>query len=379
MDTARGSTLTDLEWTELPPESLKDTGTGRIILRITQGPLENRHAYYDFSPWCPNDRYVLYSAADPQVIGLEYGYDKLGTRSGRAMLFDTATGRVAEVLRDTLYNRHTGCFTVWEKKGMRFYVASNEDRFDIVDLETGVRTPLPSQLRSPSPDDTAYSFNSRNCPENQRGIAIGVCTIETGEIVEVATREQLYELTPNRDEFSVEDMTVGNSKWHPGGEHLLVAMWVRGQGRSLSKPGIRRSFYVISRDGAEKRWLSYFDGHHSWSPAGDQVLFVHQGHAAVCDFAGGQTHVISNRCYGATHPRFSPDGKWIVDMVQDGIVRICVDTGEVEQLARFTQSFDKTHHGTHAHPVWNRAGDKIIYNSAESGLCQMYIIPDANK
>ena len=40
---------------------------------------------------------------------------------------------------------------------------------------------------------------------------------------ELVHRDLLYDLTPNRGEFRPEDMLLGNAKWHPGGQHMLIA------------------------------------------------------------------------------------------------------------------------------------------------------------
>lgn len=152
-------------------------------------------------------------------------------------------------------------------------------------------------------------------------------------------------------------------------------MWV------YPHPDSRRSLYVASRDGSEVRWLSFFGGHHSWTPDGRKVLFVDHPEEKLgrgqgrflhtVDFDGSNRQCIFDQPAGS-HPLMHPDGKRVLDFSGEGIYVVHLEQERIEYLTKFSGKFRTDHHGTHPHPVWNRDGTRIIYNSAESGHSELY-------
>jgi Tol biopolymer transport system component len=173
-------------------------------------------------------------------------------------------------------------------------------------------------------------------------------------------------------------MTIGNTKWTPDGQHFLIAMWVR------PKPQVRRSIYVANREGSAVRWLTYFSHHHSWALGGKCVLFndckIHEEDGTrkeprmhLIDFDGSNRRVLIDEPVGS-HPLMDPTGTKVADFDREGIYLVWVDEQRIERLAEFRAPFDMTHGGTHPHCVWNYDGTQILYNSAETGHSEIYLI-----
>jgi Tol biopolymer transport system component len=163
----------------------------------------------------------------------------------------------------------------------------------------------------------------------------------------------------------------------PDGKYILIAMWVH------PCPRARRSLYIVSRDGAEVRWLTHFGHHHSWTPGGGSILFNdsvpvgtqgdREPRMCLVDFDGTNRRIAFDQAIGS-HPLMHPDGTRIVDADRDGVYVVRLDTERVERLADFTRRFEGSHHGTHPHPVWNKEGSAVLYNSAERGHSEVYLV-----
>ena len=82
-----------------------------------------------------------------------------------------------------------------------------------------------------------------------------------------------------------------------------------------------------------------------------------------------------NNAKKSTGPK-TTDGKKIVDFDPKGIFLVRVDQQKVERLTMYRQSFHMDIAGTHPHVVWNHEGTSVLYNSAETGHSQLYMIPD---
>jgi Tol biopolymer transport system component len=169
-------------------------------------------------------------------------------------------------------------------------------------------------------------------------------------------------------------MTIGNSKWSPDGRSILLANFIH------PRPNEARSLYIISRDGSEARWLCHFGHHHSWSPDGKSILF--NGwvpgtgmRMSLIDFNGSNLRTVIDEPVGS-HPVMSADGSKIVDFDHKGIYLVRVDERKVERLSAYRSSFGMDIASTHPHPVWNQDGTKVLYNSAETGHSELYLIED---
>ena len=71
-----------------------DQQTGRTVEQLTSSPMADLHTYYDISPWSPDGRYMVFSAAIPSDVTTVHR-DTLATESGRLYLMDLGDIRVA--------------------------------------------------------------------------------------------------------------------------------------------------------------------------------------------------------------------------------------------------------------------------------------------
>ncbi|MFW6155165.1 MAG: TolB family protein [Planctomycetota bacterium] len=342
--------------------------------------LESQHTYYDICPWSHDGRFILYSSAPVDGSWTPFGHDTLACRDGRVSVIDTGTGGSREVAGDAVYMKHGGAFCLWHPARHKVYYRRSETVFAGLDLATGEQTDLPAAIRQMSPDGGSFATVTRCARPGGQGAAVGVMAEDGSDVRDLVDRERLYELTPNRDAFRPEDMTLGNTKWRPDGRHLLIAMWV------YPRPHARRSLYIASRDGTEVRWLTHFAHHHSWTADGRHILFndrvpvgpdgTTEPRMHLIDFDGTGRRVVFDQPVGS-HPLMHPDRDRILDADTRGIYVVRLDRGRIERLAEFAVPFDHTHHGTHPHPVWNHDGSQILYNSAETGHSELYLIPAA--
>jgi hypothetical protein len=337
--------------------------------------LESQHTYYDICPWNHEGRYLTFSSAPIDGAWVAFGHDTLACPEGRVNVLDTETGEIRELLTDAVYMKHGGTFCLWHPSRNKIYFRQDEHCFGSWDLETGERAQLPARVRQLSPDGEEFATILRAPHTGSQGAAIGIVSEDGSDSRELVDRRQLYEITPNREEFRPDDMLLGNTKWHPGGDHLLITMWV------YDCPGTRRSLYIVTRDGSEMRWLTHFAHHHSWTPDGACVLFNDristdggtEPRMFLINFDGTNRRIAFDRPVGS-HPLMHPDGSRILDADRQGIYVARLEEGTQEHYVDFSGAFDTTHHGTHPHPVWNRDGTDVLYNSAETGHSEIYCL-----
>jgi TolB protein len=73
--------------------------------------------------------------------------------------------------------------------------------------------------------------------------------------------------------------------------------------------------WVMNADGSRRRVLRggrHTDGSPAWSPDGEQIAFVHDGHIAVMKADGENMRVLTRGPRKGAHPQWSPDGARIL-------------------------------------------------------------------
>jgi Tol biopolymer transport system component len=363
-----------------------DSATGRTIQRLTNSQMEDKHTYYDISPWSADGRLLAFSSAHPDDLKSAHR-DSWATDRGEVYLMDTETFELRRIADDGFYITHTGTGAMWHPSGEKIYYYSAPNEVSVVNVQSGRKEHVMSGgIRQLSPDGAkfAWTVNDPSPSYPQRGVY--TMSEDGSEAQLIVPTDALYKLTPNRDCFALEQMTVGNTKWTPDGRHMLVAMWVKSAPGDItpwnSKP--RRSIYIVSRDGSERRWLTFFGHHHSWTANGTQVLYSgYMEHSDdgvrkvprlyLIDSDGSNKRIVVDQPLGG-HPIASPDGSLITTWDDEGVILVDVAKQKVEYLAMLQPSFDMTHYGTHPHCIWRQDGGAILYNSAQSGHSQLYQI-----
>ena len=357
----------------------QDPETGRTVWRLTNSEMEDKHTYYDICPWSADQKYIVFSSADPRYLTIPIG-DNLAACGGRVLLMDTENEyAISEVASDGFFTTHNGTNAKWHPQQKKIYFYKAPNRVVPLDITTGERDPLiEGGIRQLSPDGERFSFSSNN-PDQWSGRGIYTMNEDGSDVRRIVTSEEIYEMTPNKDKFDLDEMTVGNTKWTPDSQNMLVAMWVH------PRRELRRSIYIVSRDGSEKRWLTFFGHHHSWTPDGSQVLFCgwkqyndegvrEEPRLFLIDFDGSNKRVAVDEPLGG-HPIMHPSGNEIATWDQKGVILARIDEQSVEYLTSFGSGFDQSHQGTHPHCIWSPDGTQLLYNSAQTGHSQIYVVP----
>ena len=356
----------------------KDEVTGQTIMRLTSGDRDDKHTYYDICPWSPDGKYLLFSSADAEDLTTPRG-DNLSTQKGQLYVMDLETFQRRLIADNALYATHNGVFSAWHPTKPRAFFRKAPNKVGVVDVETGeLLQVMDGGLRQLSPDGEIMVF-----PNNEESYldGRGIYTMDEdgGNLSKFLSSEEVYELVPNKDLFSLDEMTVGNTKWTPDAQHMLVTMWVH------PRPKLRRSLFVVSRDGSELRWLTHFGHHHSWTEDGKWVLYSgYKGYndeglkadprLFLVSFDGSETKMVVDYPLGG-HPIMSPDATMVTTWDGKGVLLVRIPEQTVEHLTIFTHDFDQSHAGTHPHCVWSPDGKWILYNSAETGNSQIYAVP----
>ena len=368
-----------------------DQHTGRTIEQLTDGPMSDLHTYYDICPWSPDGRYLVFSAAYPADLTIVHR-DTLATDKGHLYLMDLNTYELRLLADDAFYNTHTGAFPVWHPTENHVFFYTAPEEVAVVSADSGaLLRKLQGGIRQVSPDGKLLSWTTNDVKSD---LPPGVYTLKAdgaggdddADLALIAPTEALYELTPNKHLFHIDQMTVGNTKWTPDAQHMLVAMWIKATPDDLSPwtSPFRRSIYIVSRDGSERRWLTFFGHHHSWTAQGTTVLYSgycrhtdegvkEEPRLHMIDFDGSNNRVVIDHPLGG-HPIASPDGSKITTWDNRGVILVDLKTQTVDYLAVLEPAFDQSHRGTHPHCLWSPDGSQILYNSAQSGQSHLYRI-----
>lgn len=364
-----------------------DPLSGRTIWRLTNSSMEDKHSYYDISPWRADQKYLVFSCADPADLTVKQK-DTLATPKGQVYLLDMQTYALDLLAEPAFFNTHTGAFALWHPTRPLVYFNQAPNKAVAINTETRViEETVEGGIRQLSPDGQKFASTNNDLSDQSARRGVYTTNADGTERQLIVPLETLYELTPNKETFLIDQMTVGNTKWTPDSQHMLVAMWVKGSPDDLSpwQSPHRRSIYIVSRDGAEVRWLTYFGHHHSWTADGESVLYSGYKYAAddgarvdprlyLIDFDGSNKRMVIDEPLGG-HPIANPAGTMITTWDDKGVILVRVSEQRVEYLASLEPTFDQSHQGTHPHCVWSPDGRQILYNSAQTGHSQLYLIP----
>lgn len=357
----------------------EDVETGRTIWRLTNSEWEDKHTYYDICPWSADQKYIVFSSGDPKYLTIPVG-DNLATCGGEVYIMDTENDyAISKVASDGFFTTHSGTNAKWHPTEKKIYYYKAPNRVVAVNVPSGERERvIEGGIRQLSPDGEKFSFSS-NRADYAEGKGIYTMDEDGSNRRRIVTSEEIYKLTPNHEKFSLDEMTVGNTKWTPDSQHMLVAMWVH------PRRDLRRSIYIVSRDGTDKRWLTYFGHHHSWTPDGKQVLFCgwktytdegvrEDPRLFLINFDGSNKRMVIDEPLGG-HPIVDPSSTLVATWDQKGVILVDLEEQRVEYWATFGSGFDMSHSGTHPHCVWSPDGSQLLYNSAQTGHSQIYVLP----
>jgi len=363
--TSRISSITGREL--LPPDrpphakeaiTMKDPETGVVIHRLTHSPRHDKHAYYDVSPWSPDGSNIVISSALP------------GENVSQIFVMNADGSDMRMVADDGTFGMHTGAFTQWGADGQTvYYTARTEDgaALGCVSLKTGDKNLLERPSRMISPDGKRSLFLERDI---EGGLGI-MNTDGTGAHI-IVKWEDAIALSPSQEAIEKQPPRFTNCKWSPNGDRVLF-----GITNEYKRPRTVKELYTVNPDGSDLRWLCPYEHHHIWSRDGAAVLFNGKTGMMLINADGANLRKVCDLHVG--HPSYSPDSRFIVTDSYGGELPACLvlidaATGEYRKLVNVPTTLGFTHQGTHPHPCWSPDGSQILYDSDQSGTCQIYVL-----
>ncbi len=350
-------------------EEYRDPVTGRRIVRLTHSPFNDKHAYYDISPWSPDGSLIAFSSALP------------GERAATLNIMNADGTNIRKLADAYGFSMHTGVFNAWAPDGESIYF--NTSWTD----EAGERHSGVSRVWLADGRIERYDVNMRQVSrangrllwmENGRGEGAPerglYSAAPDGSDVRLLCRTADIEaLSPTRAMHGqCAGIGLTNCKWSPDGTKVMVVL----VGYDAGGAQLVKEIYIANADGSDLHFVMTFAHHHIWHPNSRQVigncadgLYIVNadgtGRRKLCDLAQG-------------HPSFSPDGSMIVTDCYGGefadmLVLIDPETGEVTPLCSVPTVHGRSHEtGTHPHPCWAPDGRSILYDSDQEGHCQLY-------
>lgn len=172
----------------------------------------------------------------------------------------------------------------------------------------------------------------------------------------------------NQTRLTINETDDDFPRWSPDG--LKIAFSSRRSGRD--------QIYIMNIDGSSARHISKSpaeDGTPSWAPTGDKIVFesntdgVNENiYSVFTDGSHRESVLLSEEVSG--FPDVSSDGKTIVfERNRHDIATVTVDGSTLNVL---TDGYQESRH-----PSWSHNGNKIVFESIESGNWDIYLLDAA--
>lgn len=364
--------------------------------RITDPPDHHFFGYYEKSPWNADGSSLLTHETAFQ------GRRPTAEDTASICLLDDATGDLGRVAETRAWDFQQGAMLQWLGPDYRRRFAFNDRDGDgfvtrIHDVEGDRIRTVEHPIYAVAPDgETAYTLDYHRLDRTRPGYGY-----TTGEDHDLA-------VTPEDDGVCRVDLTDGSLE-------LLVSLadlaafdpvpsmdhgvhWVNHI--QLSPRGTRVAFIHRSETPDDRRWLDRLfamaaDGtglrllhsglvsHYDWRTERELVAWTdHDGEAFYrYDLDGGVDSVGRGVLPRDGHCSFSPDGEWLLlDSYPDGdrqrgLYLYHWDRDELTELgAVHSPPVDESSLRCDLHPRWDRAGERICFDSTHEGTRQMYTL-----
>ena len=323
----------------------RDAETGRTVWRMTVSPTNDKHCYYSEQPWSPDMKKILFS------VGLPTDQSKVGS----IWVMDADGRNFKKLVDDVPYNMHTGANPVWSKDGKLVYWGGD----GACDLNGN---------RVPRVNEDQYL---RSKEEYKRGPVH-------------ITNAMCYALSPHKKLLDERPASVRNPKWSPDGRTFMIGFSNEHEDPVTYKftaPTVKE-LYLMDADGKNFRRLGDYGHHHSWVHDSRHVIFAGQNNEGlVIQSIDGTSRRVVSKVTG-THASVNPQFTHAVTDVyhnntgpyMDYLVLIDLKDGRVEKLVKTPRTHPRSHQWTHPNPSWSPDGSMVMYDSDESGVCQVFIV-----
>ncbi len=315
----------------------RDKETGRTVWRMTVSDSNDKHGYYSSQSWNADMTKIVWSTAPPQA------------RRGSIWVMDADGSNFRKLADDVPYNMHTGSNASWSRDGKMVYYGHT----DAVDLQG---------RKAKRPPDDDVEFNK--------------AVYEQGPIR--ITNEMCYRLSPHKKLLDAQPAAIRNPKWSPDRKTLMIGYSNEYENTATLERRLPtvKELYLIDVDGKNFRRLGDYKHHHSWVGDSKGIVFAADDGLVLQAIDGSSRRIVS-KLTGA-HPSINPRGDMVVaDVYQnegDYLALIHVKDGRVEKLVNTPRTHPRNHKQTHTNPMWSPDGSMIMYDSDESGVCQIYIV-----
>jgi len=379
--------------------------SGFRIERLTHDDRENVHTYFKVSPWSPDGTRLLYFSFEP------------GADRGEVRVMNADGGGDVRVLGESpAFTLHSGAAQLWADRGHKvvWQSGANGREVTVHDLASGKETRFPCRLVAycgpvetqlldiASPD---YSGQGRIVSEDVPGIHL-VNLDGTGRRC-LATLDDLLDANPQGGGMRACQVQFRlGAEFRPDHKKVVLFLVTRAS-------AFVRDYYLCGTDGSDLQFLGALGMHIIYHPNCRDILGLAKSGTTPLgtfrDHLGAKPHrhvysrlasydtvtrdmrfLSEHRIMGSGgHPSPSPDGRFIVLDYYPGGGRsgiLLYDTRDdtMRELASFqmrdrraglSNPDDFARRGKmNPHPVFSPDGRKILYNSDETGMTQLYQI-----
>lgn len=390
--------------------TVSDPVTGRKIKRLTEGPKEHMHAYYDIMPWSPDGTKIVYSAHTP------------GEEAAEIWIMGAEGGNNQKIADYPTFNPHSACDQKWSDDhtvilplsghgGSEKTDQSGMRKIDIVTGEEEI-VRLPGGISKLSPDG---KFGVAFGPDN-----VGLVDITTGGYQLIATLDEVRAMSPHRDIIESVKTVLLNPRWCPDSRKVMICHRSHDQALTLNTESGPFSTYgpplvemlIFDLDQQELHYLSRVNHHPTWHPNGTDILFVGRDPITgrqdlrLIEWDATEARIVFDAEHvPAGHPLYHPTntdllvtdsfgGKYgygliLINLATQTITPLATQPfGEIPELvpaAHFNDppnwhcwSYPRWGHpggvGYHPHPAWNADGSRLLYHDSATGRPQLHLL-----
>lgn len=342
-----------------------DAMTGTKIWRVSNTQGMTTHAYYDISPWSPDNSKIVWSQ------------ETTSFSEGDTYVTDVASGETRWVVQGAASGIEMVADPIWVSDTEIYFVGGTRSNRNVyaVDLSVGSTRQVTNHSGIVlligihlNADRTKMAYFYR--VEFGGPFQFAIATVD-GRL--------LREILQNPDGES----NVFHPKWSPTDPDALIYA-NQGEGKKI--------WLMNTRDFSSKSLTTASD-HLMWCPDGTCIVFNdyvrsqsnRNSRVHMINIDGSNKRMVADGGINTfhAHPSFSPDGSTIViDPRFDKewnhhILLIDVKTGTIEPLvSNAWAGAMPNRQQLHAHPVWSKDGSMILYaalDNKESANSDVYI------